>query len=231
MEEKLSRVKDWSVEDRPREKLLLSGAKSLTNAELLAILMGSGTIGFSAVDLAKKIMADHHHNLHELGRSTIKELTKKYKGVGCAKAITIIAALELGKRRQSETAMERQMITSSKDVNDIMKPLIGDLSHEEFWIILLNRANKILGIKKISMGSQTATVVDVRQIIRYALENFAVGIILSHNHPSGVTKPSQEDKTLTDNIKKACKLMEINLFDHVIITEFQYFSFADEGLL
>lgn len=231
MEEKLTKVKDWSPEDRPREKLLTRGFQSLTNAELLAIIMGSGVPGLSVLDLAKKILADHENNLNVLGKATIKDLTNKYKGVGLVKAVTILTAMELGKRRQSETAKQSPFIKSSKDAFDLVHPIIGDLRHEEFWIILLNRANKVLGLHRTSIGSQTGTVVDIRQIVRLALEHHATGIILSHNHPSGMARPSHEDKTITRQIKEAAELFQITIFDHIIAAEDSYFSFADEGML
>ncbi|MFZ1705340.1 MAG: DNA repair protein RadC [Saprospiraceae bacterium] len=231
MEEKLFKVKDWSPEDRPREKLLAKGIRSLSNAELLAILLGSGTVGMSVVDLAKKMLADHNHNINELSKTSVQELVKKYKGIGTAKAVTITAALELSNRQLSQTATAKEYIKSSLDAFNLLQPIIANLKHEEFWIIMLNRANKVIELKHISSGSQTGTVVDVKMIVRLALEHYATGIVLAHNHPSGTKKPSQEDKNITKMVKNAAELMQITVFDHVIVTESGYFSFMDEGIL
>lgn len=231
MEEKLTKVKDWSFEDRPREKLMLRGSQSLTNAELLAIILGSGIPGISVLDLSKKILSDHEHSLAEMSKTTVKEFVKKYKGVGEVKAITIVAAMELGKRQQSETALEKKTISSSRNAFEIMAPMISHLQYEEFWIILLNRGNKVLHYQKVSTGGQTGTVVDIRQIMRIALEHYATGIILSHNHPSGTPLPSPEDKTITKQIKEAASILQITVYDHVIVAGNKYYSFADEGAL
>lgn len=231
MEEKLTKVKDWSYEDRPREKLMLRGTQSMTNAELLAIILGSGMQGISVLDLSKKILADHNHSLLELSKTTVKEFSKKYKGVGDVKAIGIVAALELGKRQQSEVAFEKKSIQSSQQAFDMVQPLISHLQYEEFWIILLNRANKVLHHQKVSTGGQTGTVVDIRQIMRIALEHYATGIILAHNHPSGTPLPSPEDKTITRQIKEAAQILQLTVFDHIIAAGSKYYSFADEGAL
>lgn len=224
-------LKDWSPEDRPREKLLEKGVRSLTNAELIAILLGSGSVGMPVVDLSKKIIADYNHSLTELAKATIPDLTKKYRGIGVAKAVTIISALELARRQQSEQAIDKPVISSSREAYDRMKPVIASLKHEEFWVIFLNRANKVLAVKNFGSGTQTATLADTRMIVKSALDHNATAIVLAHNHPSGVAKPSQEDKILTDQIYKAAHFFSIVLFDHIIVCETEFFSFRDEGLI
>ncbi len=224
-------LKDWSPEDRPREKLLEKGVRSLTNAELIAILLGSGSVGMPVVDLSKKIIADYNHSLTELAKATIPDLTKKYRGVGVAKAVTIISALELARRQQSEQAIDKPVIGSSREAYDRMKPVIASLKHEEFWVIFLNRANKVLAVKNFGSGTLTATLADTRMIVKSALDYNATAIVLAHNHPSGVAKPSQEDKILTDQIYQAVHFFSIVLFDHIIVCETEFFSFRDEGLI
>ncbi len=228
--QKLS-IKNWAVEDRPREKLLSKGISSLSNAELIAILIGSGNREESAVDVSKRILHDVNNNLNELGKSTIEQLQKKYKGIGEAKAISIVAALELGKRRKLSEIQKKHQIKSSNDVYVLMHPTLTDLPHEEFWIILLNRANKVISTQKISQGGIAGTVIDSRLIMKAALEQLASSIILCHNHPSGNKLPSQQDRTITNKLKEAGKLMDLPVLDHLIITESGYYSFADEGLL
>jgi len=222
-------IRSWAEEDRPREKLMLKGSSVLSDAELLAILIGSGTPGESAVDLCKTILKDVHNNLNELGKLSIRDL-KKYKGIGEAKAITIVAALELAKRRRTAEVREKEKISGSKDVYEYFHHL-ADLRNEEFWVMYLNRANKILSAQKVSMGGITGTVADIRLILKNALDNFATGMVLCHNHPSGNLKPSQEDKDLTQKVKQTAKLLDINVLDHIIVSDAGYFSFADEGLL
>jgi DNA repair protein RadC len=222
-------IKNWSVEDRPREKLLSKGLPSLSNAELIAILIGSGNREESAVELAKRILYDVHNNLNELGRTTIEQLQRNYKGIGEAKAISIVAALELGRRRKLSDAREKQKIQSSRDIYELMHPLLGDLPHEEFWIILLNRANKVLSSQKISQGGISGTVIDTRLIMKSAIEQLASSIILCHNHPSGQKQPSEQDKAITKKLKEAGKTMDIPILDHVIVTDNGFYSFADEG--
>lgn len=224
-------LKDWSPEDRPREKLLEKGVRSLTNAELIAILLGSGSVGMPVVDLSKKIIADYNHSLTELAKATIPDLTKKYRGIGVAKAVTIISALELARRQQSEQAIDKPVIGSSREAYDRMKPVIASLKHEEFWVIFLNRANKVLAVKNFGSGTLTATLADTRMIVKSALDHNATAIVLAHNHPSGVAKPSQEDKILTDQIYQAVHFFSIVLFDHIIVCETEFFSFRDEGLI
>lgn len=229
LKEKFS-IKEWSESDRPREKLLLQGKKVLSNAELMAILIGSGNRNESAVSLCKRILASVDNNLNAVARLSVSQLMK-FKGIGEAKAISIVAALELGRRQQTQQASVNPVIKASSDVFGYMQPLIGDLNHEEFWVLYLNNSNKVLYRKMISSGGQTGTVVDVRLILKTALEFSAVAIILVHNHPSGTLKPSEADKRTTSNILEAASVLTIKLLDHVIITEKNYFSFADEALL
>jgi DNA repair protein RadC len=223
-------IKEWSLEDRPREKLLGKGISSLSDAELIAIIIGSGNKNESAVELSKRILNSVHNNLNELGKLTVEDL-QKYKGIGEAKAIGIVAALELGRRRKLSEATDRPKISSSRDIYNIFHPLIADLPHEEFWLLLLNRSNKIIERTKISQGGISGTVADVRIILKLAIEKLASALILCHNHPSGNTKPSDADVTITQNLKESGKLMEIVLLDHIIVTDGSYFSFADEGII
>ncbi len=223
-------LKSWAEEDRPREKLVLKGKASLTDAELIAILIGSGTKKETAVELSRRILDAVRHDLHELARMSVKELCA-FQGIGEAKAIAIIAALELGKRRHHSPGLVRSKISSSKDVADIFHPLLCDLLVEEFWILMLNRANLLIGPKKISEGGMTGTVADSKVIFRNALERSAVSIILCHNHPSGNLRPSEADLKLTKRLKEAGESIEIAVLDHLIVTQTGYFSFADEGLM
>jgi DNA repair protein RadC len=223
-------IKNWAEDDRPREKLLLKGRAALSDAELIAILIATGTREESAVDVAKKILYSVANNLNDLGKLSVNDL-KKTKGIGEAKAITIIASLELGRRRKSEEAQEKKQIVTSKDAYHFFEPLISDNKHEEFWIVMLNRANKIIGHKKISEGGINGTVADPRIIFKHAIENFATSIMLCHNHPSGNITPSNEDIKLTQKIKEAGKLLDILVVDHIIIGDKNYYSFSDEGSL
>jgi DNA repair protein RadC len=222
-------IRSWAEEDRPREKLMLKGGASLSDAELIAILIGSGTPGESAVDVAKAILKKAGNNLNELGKFSMKDLMQ-FKGIGEAKAITIVAALELAKRRRVAEVKEKEKIGGSKDVYEYFHHL-ADLRNEEFWVMYLNRANKIISAQKISQGGITGTVADTRIIFKSALDHFACAIILCHNHPSGNLAPSEEDKTLTKKIKQAGQILDINTLDHLIISDAGFFSFADEGLL
>jgi DNA repair protein RadC len=226
--EKLT-IKSWSLDDRPREKLVSKGKKSLSDAELIAILIGSGNREESAVALSKRILNTVKGNINALAKLSVEQLTN-FKGIGEAKAISIITALELGKRRQLEVALEKPKITCSKDAYNLLQPVIGDLHHEEFWVLFLNNSNKVLENKLISKGGLTATIVDVRLLFKRALELGAVAIIVSHNHPSGKLEPSEQDKLLTKKIKEAGITLDIKVLDHLIITEKAYFSFADEGV-
>ena len=225
-----STIKNWSPEDRPREKLILKGKAALSDAELVAILIGSGTPTISAVDLSKKILGNVDNNLHELARLTVKDLTK-VKGIGEAKAITIVAALELGRRRKELETHERPKVTSSKDAYELLKSELIDIPHEEFWILLLNRANRVVKKSQVSQGGVSGTVADPKIIFKMALDELASGIILAHNHPSGNLSASQSDLDLTRKLKEGGKLLEVQVLDHLILAGQKYFSFADEGLL
>ena len=216
-------------DDKPREKLMLKGKNALSDAELIAILIGSGNRTESAVDLSKRILQSVGGNLNALGKLSLEQLTL-FKGIGEAKAISIIAAMELGRRRRAEEANVLVKITSSKMVFDLMQPIIGELGHEEFWILYLNNSNKIISKRQLSMGGITGTLVDVRLVFKNALELGAVAMILCHNHPSGTLVPSEADKQITQKLKAAGNSLEIKVLDHLIVTENNYFSFADEGI-
>jgi DNA repair protein RadC len=223
-------IKNWSQDDQPREKLRDKGKSTLSDAELVAILIGSGNRDESAVDLCKRICASVDNNLNALGKLTLKELTQ-FKGIGEAKAITIIAALELGRRRRSEDVLNLKKITSSKDVFNTMQPIIGELAHEEFWVLYLNNSNKVIQKEQLSKGGITGTLVDVRLVLKTALQVGATSLILSHNHPSGTLQPSVADKGITKKLQTAATSLDIKVLDHVIVTEKTYFSFADENLM
>ena len=227
MTERLT-ITQWAEEDRPREKMMMHGASALSNAELLAILIGSGNAEESAVELMRKVLNDYHNNLNELGKASIDDLCR-YKGIGSAKAISILAASELGKRRKEEAVKERVTILSSKDVYDCFYPLMCDLPTEEFWVLMLNQASKIIDKVKISAGGLSATAVDVRCILREALVKRASAIVLCHNHPSGNIRPSKEDDLLTRHVAQASECMDIRLVDHIILTDGAFYSYADEG--
>ncbi len=230
MEENKLGIKSWAEEDRPREKLMEKGRHVLTEAELIAILIGSGSRDETAVELSKRILASVGNNLNDLGKLGVSELVK-FKGIGEAKAISVMAAMELGRRRKETELVKRNKISVSKDVYDIMKPILLDLPHEEFWLLILNRANLVIKKELISRGGVSGTVVDTKIIFKAAVENYACSIIICHNHPSGNLKPSEADVRITKNIKDAGKLMEIPLLDHLIITENGFYSFADEGMM
>lgn len=224
------RILSWAEEDRPREKLLLKGKAALTDAELIAILIGSGTRDLSAVDLSKIILQKANNNLNELAKLSIKDLMK-IKGIGEAKAISIAAALELGRRRKESEVVRRPRISSSRDAYEQIKPYLLDLPHEEFWLLLLNRANEVIRPVQVSQGGVSGTVADPKIIFKLAIECLASAIILVHNHPSGNLKPSEADKDLTRRLASAGKLLEIPILDHLIFTDASYLSFADEGLM
>jgi len=224
------KIKDWALEDRPREKLLYKGISSLSDAELLAILIGSGSNDKSAVDLAREILNLASNNLQSLGKLDVHDLVK-LKGIGTAKAINIMAALELGRRRKSAEIIESAKIRSSNDVYNIFNPLLADLTHEEFWLLYLNRSNKILSRHKISQGGISGTITDVRLILKKALELLASSIIICHNHPSGNLDPSEADTRITHKIKEAATCFDISLLDHIIVTDNGYYSYADNGAL
>jgi DNA repair protein RadC len=223
-------IKRWAAEDRPREKLLLKGKAALTDAELIAILLGTGTASMSAVDVAKAILEAVGNDLNELARLTVKDLTK-IKGVGEAKAVTIVSALELGRRRKDLLGEEKPKISGSKDIYDLLKAELLDIPHEAFWIVLLNRANRVIKKHQISQGGVAGTVADPKIIFKIALEELASGVILAHNHPSGNLTASQADIDLTRKLKESGKLLEIQILDHIIFAGKKYMSFADEGLL
>jgi DNA repair protein RadC len=208
---------------------MLKGKSALSDAELIAILIGSGSRNESAVDLSKRILKSVDNNLNALGKLSVSQLMT-FKGIGEAKAISIIAALELGRRRRAEEAVELIKITSSKMIFEIMQPIIGELPHEEFWIVYLNNSNKILSKSQLSKGGITGTLVDVRLVFKMALEMGATALILCHNHPSGTLVPSDADKQITKKLKTAGESLEIKVLDHLIVTEFSYFSFVDEGI-
>jgi DNA repair protein RadC len=222
-------IKHWAEDDKPREKLMLKGKTALSDAELVAILIGSGSRNESAVDLSKRVLASVDNNLNALGKLSLKQLME-FKGIGEAKAITIAAALELGRRRRAEETLELKKITSSKAVFEIMQPIIGELPHEEFWVLYLNNSNKIIFKSQLSKGGITGTVVDVRLIFKTALEQGAISIILTHNHPSGKLLASDADKDITKKLKMAGDQLDIKVLDHIIITESGYYSFQDEGI-
>ncbi len=223
-------IKNWSVEDRPREKLQNKGRTNLTDAELIAILIGTGNKNETAVELSRRLLLDHGNDLNYLCKQRITDLTR-YRGIGDAKAISIIAALELGRRRKQNDFDARAKVNSSRVAFQLLRSELLDLPHEEFWMICLNRANKCISKSRISLGGVAGTVADIKLIFKYALEQLASSIIVCHNHPSGNLKPSRADKKLTERISKAGAIMDIPLMDHLIISDYNYFSFADNDLL
>ncbi|MFB6317016.1 DNA repair protein RadC [Saccharicrinis sp. FJH54] len=224
-------IKNWALEDRPREKMLYKGSSALSDAELLAILIGSGTKHETAVELSRRILADAGNNLPKLGKFSVDELVKRFNGIGPAKAITIVAALELGKRRNLHEVSQTEKITSSRDVYKLFQPVMADLHHEEFWVLYLNRSNKIISKRRLSQGGVSGTVIDPRLVFKPGLEVLASSIILCHNHPSGNNSPSDADIQITRKLKKAGEVLDISVLDHLIICESTYYSMADEGIL
>ena len=224
------KITDWAVEDRPREKMIQYGTSTLSDAELLGILISSGTKDKSAIDLGRELLALVNNNLNALGKLTIADLTKIH-GIGNARAVTIAAALELGRRRKLTENPEVVQIKCSKDVADIFQPILSDLLHEEFWILFLNRSNRVISRMKLSQGGISGTVTDVRLAMKKAIECLASGIIVCHNHPSGNLNPSESDSKITQKIKEAGNLLDIQLLDHLIISDKDYYSFADNGLI
>jgi DNA repair protein RadC len=222
-------IREWSEDDRPREKMERKGAASLSDAELLAILIGSGNRDESAVELARRIMRECKDNINELARLSITDLCKRFKGIGQAKAITIMAALELGKRRKTNDVLERKKIQSSVDLFQLFEPVLVDLMHEEFWVSLLDGANKVIDIRKLTQGGMQQTVVDIPMLLKLVLEKSALAIAVAHNHPSGRNEPSREDEQITRRIKQGCEAIGIRFLDHIIIARGKYYSFADEG--
>lgn len=223
-------IKAWAEEDRPREKLIVQGRQALSNAELLAILIGSGSRDETAVALCQRLLSDFDQDLNVLGKLSIKQLTR-YKGIGTAKALSIVAALELGRRRQSHEIRQKKQISGSRDAFEFLSPLLSDLAHEEFIALLLNRRNKVMFTDQISVGGVSGTIVDMKKLFLHAVEHQASAMIIAHNHPSGNLRPSEADRQLTRKVKKASELLDISLLDHLIVSEEGYFSFADEGLL
>jgi DNA repair protein RadC len=223
-------IKDWAPDDRPREKFVAKGRQSLSDAELIAILLGSGNHRESALDLAKRILSEHQNNLVRIAQLSIADW-QKYRGIGEAKAVTVAAALELGRRRLGMEQAKEDKIKSSNDAFNLLRSHLNDLSQEEFWMMSLNRANVVLRKEAISRGGVSATVVDAKVIFKKAIENGASGIILAHNHPSGETQPSRQDIDLTAKIKQGAAILDISLLDHIIVGANTYFSFADEGMI
>ena len=223
-------IKNWAEEDRPREKLLLKGKSALSDAELIAIAIGSGTASLSAVEVARQILRAVGNDLNKLAKLSVKDLVK-FKGIGEAKAINIICALELGRRKKETEPATKPKITCSKDAYEVLKPVLSDLSHEEFWVLLLDRSNQVLKKQPISSGGVSGTVADPKIIFKKALEELASGVILAHNHPSGNLNPSEADIALTKKLKQAGTVLEIAVLDHIIFTDFGYYSFVDEGVL
>lgn len=223
-------IKNWADDDKPREKLVQKGRSVLSDAELIAILIGSGSKDESAVELSKKILASANNSLNELGKLSIKQLMQ-FKGIGEAKAVTIAAALEIGRRRRGEEAQKITKITNSRSAFDLLQSSMGELPHEEFWIVYLNNSNKVIHTAQLSKGGITGTLVDVRLVLKRALELSAVALILAHNHPSGTLRPSAADKQITRKLQNAAEALDIKVLDHLIITQKDYFSFADEKIL
>jgi DNA repair protein RadC len=224
------KITDWAVEDRPREKMIQYGTSTLSDAELLGILISSGTKEKSAVDLGRELLALVNNNLNSLGKLSIADLTKIH-GIGNARAVTIAAALELGRRRKLSEIPDVVQIKCSKDVADIFQPILSDLLHEEFWVLFLNRSNRVINRMKLSQGGISGTVTDVRMVMKKAVEYLASGIIVCHNHPSGNLSPSEADSKITQKIKEAGNLLDVQLLDHLIISDKDYYSFADNGLI
>ena len=228
----LTGIKSWAEEDRPREKLLLKGKQALSESELIAILVRTGTENNDALQVAKELLGRTQNDLNALSRLSVKDLLAlKVKGIGETKAITIVAALELGRRRQTSEISDRKKITCSRDIFELLQPVLADKQHEEFWIVLLNRSNKVLEKIQVSSGGITGTVADVRMIFNHAIKSQATSMVLSHNHPSGNLTPSQHDLDLTKKIRQAGDTLDVKVLDHLIIGENNYYSFADEGML
>ena len=230
MEEKVLSIKKWAEEDRPREKLLLKGKSTLSEAELIGILLGSGTTSMSAVDLAKQLLIKVDYNLNLLAKLSVKDLMK-FKGIGEAKAITIVSALELGRRRKETEVVKNPRITTARSAYDLMKGELLDLQYEQFWVLLLKRNNEVIKKAKISSGGISGTVVDPKIIFKYALDEMASSIILVHNHPSGNPRPSHYDQQLTKKLREAGKFLDISVMDHIIFCDHDYYSFADDSAL
>jgi DNA repair protein RadC len=220
----------WAEEDQPRHKILLKGRSTLSDAELLSLLIGCGNEEENALDIARNMLSGSNNSLTEFGKLSSSDLMR-HKGIGQSKAVAIVAAFELGRRRKNEDAITRNQITNSMDIFNIMHPYLGDLTHEEFWVLFLNRANRVMGKHQVSSGGMTGTVVDPKIIFKQALDAKATTIVLTHNHPSGNTRPSQQDVDLTKKLVDGGKLLEISVIDHIIICNHSFFSFADEGMI
>ena len=225
------KIKEWAEEDRPREKMLLKGIASLSDAELLAILIGSGNSQETAVQLSQRILGSVNNNLNALGKLSVKELMSKFKGIGKVKAIIINAALELGKRRGNSDPVQRPAIRASKDAYLLFHPLLCDLPHEELWIALTNRSSQVIEKVKISQGGTNETSADLRIILKASINALSAGIIVCHNHPSGNTRPSRQDDQLTQRLRDAARLIEIKLLDHIVLADGNYYSYSDDGKL
>lgn len=224
-------IKDWAEEDRPREKMMKKGAAQLSDSELLAIVLGSGSQKESALDLAKRMLGHVGNNLTELGKMDVREMVAVFHGIGPAKAVGVMAALELGKRRRLSESPDKECLNSSKKVYELMYPRMADLQHEECWAVFLNPANKLIGMHCISHGGVSETTVDPRIVLKHAIRLLATSVILCHNHPSGSPNPSPADNHLTKQLESAAKLMHIHLLDHLIFCDRNYYSYADHGLL
>ncbi|AGY52917.1 hypothetical protein BRDCF_p290 [Bacteroidales bacterium CF] len=229
MNKRLS-IKEWQKEERPREKLVAKSAASLDDSELIAIILGSGTKGVTAVDLARELLSSCNNNLRELSRLSVDKLTSRF-GIGPAKAITLTALFEIARRYSLTENRTQAQIQSSSSAAGLISPILRDLSHEECWVLYLNRANKLISKERLSIGGVSATVVDIKIVIKNALEKLASSLILVHNHPSGNAKPGENDKVQTRLLKEAAALFDISLLDHLIIAGDEYFSFADDGLI
>jgi DNA repair protein RadC len=227
--ESKSSIREWAMDDRPREKMMKNGAEALSNAELLAILLGSGTKKESAVDLAKRILGVAGNNLNELGKISIDNLCKQFHGIGPVKAVTIAAALEIGKRRRTSEVVRRVQIRNSRDIYDLFHARMVDLDHEECWVLLMNNQHRILDTIRVSHGGVSETTVDPKIVLKFALEKLASSLVLCHNHPSGNPYPSACDDRITQKLKQACQNMDIQLTDHLVFCESGYYSYADEG--
>ena len=224
-------ISSWAEDDKPREKMLLKGVASLSVNELLAILLRSGSGGESALDLARRILADSNNDLNLLARLSVSDFMSRYKGVGMAKAASIIAAMELGRRRALSTVREEPMLTTSRDLYDYLQPLIGDLDHEEFWVMTLSSACRIKSCERLFSGGIESTIIDIRMVFRKVLESKACSVVIAHNHPSGKDRPSAQDIVLTKKVREAGKVLDIVLLDHIIVCPDRYYSFADSGML
>lgn len=223
-------IKQWAEDDRPREKLLSGGCSALSDAELIAVLIGSGNRDETAVELSRRMLGSSGNSLDRIGKKTVRELMQ-FRGIGQAKAVALVAAMELGRRRKEENVAEKPCVLSSRDAFTIMQPLLGDLMHEEFWVMLLNRSNRLIEALRTSQGGISGTVTDIRLILKSAILHSASSMVLCHNHPSGNLKPSSADLNITKKMNEAAGMMDIKVLDHIILADRNYFSFADEGLL